>query len=379
MIAPKVFVFLNGVFLGLFFPLWPNWLLEAGLPLSILAENFFIATTVGLLLNIPTGKFADRFSPRTSLQVGTTILLSSVLVTPLFEQLADPNLSLFVLIVSSGSAFISGALQASYGQEFELRTGNHLTNDGVAKRMLIERSGMILGALSLVPLSLSSLSPIVSFGILPAAAAGMLVCSFSFQHKTSVSEPKSNSTNGFTELFRSKLAVGCLFLGLAFGCMQVVFWPKIQNTVTIGLAAGAIQAILSTLRSTGIQIWRKSGAIEIHNSLFFALPIAGILLALFSFSTTFVLVAILWTLMVFALSSHDILLEQKIVAIDKQKVASNLSVFFTLLSIGTATSSFAIARMPNIQTEEIGVAGAILFCISALAFRVPQPTHPTAS
>lgn len=136
---------------GLILPIGIIWKLQNGLTLPEVAftESLILIATV--LIEIPAGYFADKYSNRTSLGVGSLLHLVALLVTLLAPGLL--GFSVAALAFGAGWAFISGADEAHIHDDYTAGSDNF--QKWISKAHIIDELGTIAGMItgSLIALS----------------------------------------------------------------------------------------------------------------------------------------------------------------------------------------------------------------------------------
>jgi MFS transporter, DHA1 family, quinolone resistance protein len=128
--------------IGLILPITIIWKIQNGLSLSQVALTESIVLITTMLLDIPAGKFADRFSNRSSLSIGSIFHTIAIILLALGG-------SVFVFILAAlfsgaGWAFISGSDEAHMHDDYGL-INDHEFKNRVSHAVIIDEFATLIG------------------------------------------------------------------------------------------------------------------------------------------------------------------------------------------------------------------------------------------
>ncbi len=143
------FAFLHGIFgliLGGFYALWQNELISKGFGVSNIATIIAIQTIILIIIDIPSGIFADKLGNKRAVIIGIVFYLLAFIIPSLKASVI--TISTCVLVIGLGGAFISGAIGSWAADIQELQDGA-LHTKKFLERDQAQRIGMVVGALSI--------------------------------------------------------------------------------------------------------------------------------------------------------------------------------------------------------------------------------------
>ncbi len=262
---------------GLILPIGIIWKLQNGLTLTEVAftESLILIATV--MMEIPAGYFADKFSNRTSLGVGSLLHLVALSVTLLAPGLV--GFSVAALAFGAGWAFISGADEAHIHDDYTAGKDNF--QNWISKAHIIDEMGTILGMITGSLIALSQNSDL-QYVIGTAAVIMATVTLFSFVALPARSHQPSGLGDEHTTLI--KLFVQNLKkFWFVFALLAVVYeygrflWQPILADAGIDIAGlGIVFAVLKVASVIGSYAASKSDFGRREIGLFFGLTILSL-------------------------------------------------------------------------------------------------------
>lgn len=262
---------------GLILPIGIIWKVQNGLSLAEVAftESLILIATV--LMEIPAGYFADKFSNRTSLGVGSLLHLVALSVTLLAPGIL--GFSVAALAFGAGWAFISGADEAHIHDDYT--DGKDSFQNWVSKAHIIDEVGTILGMItgSLIALSQSSE---LQYVIGAAAVIMAAVTLFSFFALPARSHKSSGLGDEQTTLFKlffknlKKFWFIFAVLAIVYEYGRFLWQPRLTD-VGIDIAGlGIVFAALKVASVIGTYVASKSDFGKREIGFFFGLTILSL-------------------------------------------------------------------------------------------------------
>jgi len=288
-----------------YFATWQANLLDRGWNLSELALLVSVSLTLGLVLDIPFGIFADRIGNKKTVLFAFIVFAVGFLVPTL--SVHPVPLASLVIMIAIGNALLSGALE-SWSADLQSRETKKVSTRFFLGLDQFQRLGMISGALTL-PFLTSKISSGNSstWGIYFIVALGVLLVAIKIpdvKHKVASKDLASAGSSFFNSKI-ALLACGFIFYGFSDGIVQVAFWPKMVNAGIESLfGLGLIQASMSAARMIGGEVWKRTRFIESDRAPTIALLLSAVPFYFFSYSSGPVESGFIWLVRIFLLSLY---------------------------------------------------------------------------
>lgn len=354
-----------------YFATWQANLLSRGWTIQELALLVSVSLTLGLVLDVPFGVFADRIGNKKTVVAAFVVfalgfLLPSVSALPL-------ALASCVVSVSVGNALLNGALD-SWSADLQSHGSKDISTTFYLGLDQLQRVGMILGAL-IVPFVTSRLShdsPLI-WGIYSILSMLVLWVVFLIPNVKHQIDPSHESTK-FSALLNPKVFIlicGFLFFGFSDGVVQVAFWPKILSSgVQTLFGLGLIQAGMSAARFLGGELWKRTRFIESDRAPTIALVLSAIPYYFFAQTATPMASGALWLLRVFLLSLYFPSVAKALQ--HAFKGAENRVAFISLMStvgvLGAIAVTSAVGFVSGVEVTALIYFGAASSVIAGLFF-----------
>lgn len=299
-----------GFLLAGYYATWQANLLARGFEFHQIGTLIALATTLSVVIDVPTSLFADRIGHKLTVVLGIAIYALGFLVPGISSN--SMAVVAAVIVIAVGDALLEGALE-SWTADIQRTEHGKITNHHYMGLDQAQRLGMIIGAVAIPGVASLMGSPVRASWFIYSGAA-ILVCLFakSLPKGREISEVKVAKKAALPELLshaRSPLVwllvAGAFFFGMSDATNQIAFWPKIKELgIAEPILLGMIQSGMSLSRLLGLQGWKASGKTERPWIAGASLIASSIFFLVFAFAGSAVLALIAWFLRIAIVSAY---------------------------------------------------------------------------
>lgn len=372
----------RGLVLAAFFATWQVNIIERGFDPSLIALVVGLSVLISLVMDVPTGIFADKLGHKFSVSLGFLTMLGGFFIPTLSSSFLA--VAIAVIVIEVGGAFIDGALE-TWTADLERERSGTVTNRSYVGIDQITRAGMIVGALGLPAImQLLGADKQQQWIVLVIACALPILITYGTP-KPRVDTPvhKKGESKPWLEILvelKTPAAILLLLAHFSFGfsvsVTSTTLWPWVKDQgISTPILLGLTQASLSLFRIGGQGVWRWFKVTEKPWLASRALLLSAIPAFLFAYFADFKWALILWMLRiaigaVYYAAFNGML--QRYFAKSKWR-ASLMSVYGTVSQIGLVAGCGVIALFDLATTTYVFYLSAV-FLVVAGVLLIPVKT-----